>query len=292
MARWRIGIIAGLFMIAAAPGALRATPQGSGPVAAQSAAPSAKVFDVASVRANSSGTNQTSMNRTANGVTIGNLPLRAIIQFAYGISQPSRLLGAPGWISTERFDIVARGTVDGLDDFRAMMQALLADRFRLSTHTEQRSVPVYTLVLARSDGRLGPSLKPSSRECTPAGSGGRGGLSSIVPDASAAGCGLRSSGPGELDFVGVPITTLTSLLSLSQGRPVIDRTGLTGNYDIHLLFAPDAQTPERAIDATPPLDGRPSIFTATQEQLGLKLEAGNEPQEVLVIDRVSRPDDN
>src|SRR5262245_42330952 len=84
-----------------------------------------QTFDVASVHTNKSGTTQTRFDRTPTGVTIVNLPLRAIIQFAYGVSQPSRLIGVPEWTNTERFDIAARGTVTGLDDFRAMMQALL-----------------------------------------------------------------------------------------------------------------------------------------------------------------------
>jgi uncharacterized protein (TIGR03435 family) len=256
---------------------------------AQSAADE-KTFEVASVRANRSGSNQTTMNRTANGVTIINLPLRAIIQFSYGISQPSRVVGAPGWIAIERFDIVARGTVNGLDDVRVMMQALLADRFKLAAHTEQRSVPAYTLVLARRDGRLGPSTTPSSRECPPAGPTGRGGEAQGGAGSPAAeGCGSRPAGPGEFNFASVPIDLFASILSLSQGRPVIDRTGLAGNYDIRLMFAPD---PISGREPDPLTEGRPSLFTAMVEQLGLKLEAGNQLQDVLVIDRVARPDEN
>jgi uncharacterized protein (TIGR03435 family) len=251
-----------------------------------------KTFDVASVRANHSGATQTRFDRTSTGVTIVNLQLRAIIQFAYGVSQPSRLAGVPDWASIERFDIIARGTIDGLDDFRAMMQALLIDRFKLATHTEQRSVPIYNLVLARSDRRLGPSLKASTVNCPPPGRGGRG---SQAPDASAPGtstneeCGVRPGGPGELNLRGRPLEFFASLLSVTQQRPVIDSTGLTGSYDIHLLFAPDPM-PGRAVD--PATDGRPSLLTALQEQLGLKLEPAKQQQDVLVIDRVSRPDEN
>ena len=87
------------------------------------------------------------------------------------------------------------------------------------------------------------------------------------------------------------MSLFASILSLTQRRPVIDQTGLPGSYDIHLLFAPD---PVPGREGAPPsaIEGRPSIFTAIQEQLGLKLEAANQPQEVLVIDRVSRPDEN
>ena len=256
------------------------------------AATPGKTFDVASVHANHSGTTQSRFDRMSTGITIVNLPLRAIIQFAYGVSQPSRLAGVPDWASIERFDIIARGTIDGLDDLRAMMQALLADRFKLATHTEQRSVPIYNLVLARSDRRLGPSLKASTVNCPPPGRGRRG---SQAPDASAPGtsaneeCGVRPGGPGELNLRGRPLEFFASLLSVTQQRPVIDSTGLTGSYDIHLLFAPDP-IPGRAVD--PATDGRPSLLTALQEQLGLKLEPAKQQQDVLVIDRVSRPDEN
>ena len=102
-------------------------------------------------------------------------------------------------------------------------------------------------------------------------------------------CGRRPGGPGEFSFAGVPIDLFASIRSLSQGRPVIDRTGLAGIYDIRLLFAPDT-IPGREPD--PATGGRPSFFTAMEEQLGLKLEAWNHLQDVLVIDRVSRPDEN
>jgi uncharacterized protein (TIGR03435 family) len=249
-----------------------------------------RTFDVASVRANHSGTTQSRFDRTPTGVTIVNLPLRAIIQFAYGVSQPSRLAGVPDWVSTERFDIVARGTVTGLDDFRAMMQALLADRFKLATHTEQRSLPIYNLVLARADRRLGPSLTPSSLNCPPPGRGGRTGQPPAGSDPPTnEGCGVRPGGPGELNLVGLRLELFASLLSVMQQRPITDSTELTGAYDIHLLFAPEPM-PGRPVD--PATDGRPSLPTALQEQLGLKLEPGKQQQDVLVIDRVSRPDEN
>jgi uncharacterized protein (TIGR03435 family) len=224
-------------------------------------------FDVASVHANQTGTTQTNINFTPGGVTFTNLPLRAIIQFAYGINQPARLAGVPDWANRERFDVVARGTVTGVEDRRAMLQALLADRFKLATHTEQRSIPIYTLVLARGDGKLGPSLKPSAVDC----------------DAAARRCGARPGGPGDINLTGVQISVFAAMLSITQGRLVVDGTGLTDRYDIHLVFTPD--TP-----AAP--DDRPSIFTALQEQLGLQLQPGNRRDDVLVIDRVSRPDEN
>jgi len=248
-----------------------------------------KTFDVASVHANKSGTTQTRFDRMPTGITIVNLPLRAIIQFAYGVSQPSRLVGVPEWTITERFDIAARGTVTGLDDFRAMMQALLADRFKLAAHTEQRSLPVFNLIVARSDRRLGPSLEPSTIDCPPPGLG-RGGqvLSGVAPSTNEA-CGVLPGGPGELNMRGLRMELFASMLAVIQQRPVIDSTGLTGSYNIHLLFAPEPIA-GRPIEAA--VDGRPSLLTALQEQLGLKLEPGKQQQDVLVIDKVSRPDEN
>jgi uncharacterized protein (TIGR03435 family) len=239
----------------------------------QSTAAQAKAFEVASVHPNTSGTAQTNINFTPGGVTFTNLQLRAIIQFAYGISQPSRLAGVPDWANNERFDVVARGVVASLQDRRVMLQALLADRFKLAAHAEQRSLPIYTLTLARSDGKLGPWLKPSAADC------------------AAQRCGVRPGGPGEVNLTGVQISAFAAMLSITQGRTVVDGTALTGTYDIQLTFAPD--TPAgRAADASVVPEGRPSIFTALQEQLGLKLQAGNRLEAVLVIDRVSHPDEN
>jgi uncharacterized protein (TIGR03435 family) len=233
----------------------------------------AKTFEVASVHPNTSGTVQTNISFTPGGVTFTNLQLRAIIQFAYGISQPSRLAGVPDWANSERFDIVARGDVTSLQDRRAMLQALLADRFKLADHTEQRSLPIYTLLLARSDGKLGPSLKSSTADC------------------AAQRCGVRPGSPGEVNLIGVQLGAFAAMLSITQGRPVVDGTALTGTYDIQLSIAADTPV-GRGADAPAVSDGRPSIFTALQEQLGLKLQAGNRLEEVLVIDRVLHPDEN
>jgi uncharacterized protein (TIGR03435 family) len=238
----------------------------------------AQTFEVASVRQNTSGATQTNISFTKGGVTITNLQLRAIIQFAYGISQPSRLAGIPDWANAERFDIVARGAIANIEERRAMLQALLADRFKLRAHTEQRNVPIFTLVLARGDGRLGPSLKPSTTDCAAEGRGGRG-------------CAPRSAGPGDIKLTGIPMSQLAAVLSLTQGRTVIDRTGLTGAYDVELVFAPEGLLAGRG-DAPQVPEGRASLVTAIQEQLGLKLEPGNQPQDVLVVDSVSHPTEN
>jgi len=251
----------------------------------------ASTFNVASVHQNTSLTAQTNISFTPGGVTFTNLQLRAIIQFAYGISQPSRLAAVPDWANTERFDIVVKGAVDSLEDRRRMLQALLADRFKLVAHTEQRSIPIFVLVVARADGRLGPSLKPSSIDCTAQGRGRRGVPSAASDSSTTARCGVRSAGPGEIKLTGISMSRLASVLSATQGRPVVDRTGLTEPYDVELVFAPDP-IPGRGGETPAVPEGRASLITAIQEQLGLKLQAGNQPEDVLVVDRVSHPDEN
>jgi uncharacterized protein (TIGR03435 family) len=280
-------VIVGTLMAAIAAGPLRTSAQ------EPAGATAAKTFDVVSVRRNTSGTTRSNVDRTPTGVTIVNLPLRPIIQLAYGISQPVRLIGLPDWVNVDRFDLTARGSIGNLNDFRVMMQAMLADRFKLAAHTEQRSLPSFTLVMARSDGRLGPELKVS--KCMPvtlAQLSGRGAAPAAAPAPDALPppeCGLLGSGPGEIRIAGVNLQTVAGFLSLTQGRPITDNTNLTGIYDLHIQFAPD---PLPGQPVNPATEGRPSLLTALQEQLGLKLQPSTQLQEVLVIERVEHPDEN
>ena len=171
---------------------------------------------------------------------------------------------------------------------RAMLQALLAERFQLAVHSETRRLPAYTLLLARSDGRLGAKLRPSSAEC--AAQRSAGGAAATQSNDAGVICGPRPGGPGGLILVGSPISQLAGLLSLVLGgQTVIDQTGLTGRYDIDLSYEP-----ERSLPGASEVDvrDRPSLFTALQEQLGLTLEPRKEPIEVLVIDRVELPTEN
>lgn len=236
-------------------------------------------FDVASVKANKTGTNQVTLS-WQGGVTLINVPLRAIVQFAYNINTPSRIIGHPDWTNVERFDIQARAP-EGMttaEQMRPMLQALLADRFKLAAKIEKREVQSYALVKARTDGQLGPNLKPSTTVCV----GPRGEANPLAVQ-----CGVQGGAAGGVKLVGVPMGQLAPLISLIVGRPVVDRTGLAGNYDVELRFSGD-QLPGAA-----PVDpGTPSIFTALQEQLGLKLDAEREVVEVLVIDHIDRPTEN
>lgn len=245
----------------------------------------AAVFEVASVKPNTSGGGSMSMGwQPGGGFRAVNSPLRLLIQTAFDV-RDSELVGAPDWISSERFDVTAKAAAELTRDTRSLaLQALLRERFKLTAHRDTREVPVYLLVLARSDGRLGPGLRQSQIDCSPqaraarpptvgAGAGGPGASAVSRPE-----CGSFGAG-STLTAGGVTLAQLSASLSRQADRPVLDRTGLTGFFDVDLKWSNQAKA----------TDDGPSFFTAVQEQLGLRLEAGRGPQEILVIDSVERP---
>ena len=236
-------------------------------------------FEVASVRPSKPGETQVTVIWTG-GVTMINVPLRAIVQFAYGINTPSRIAGHPDWTNVERFDIQAKAPdgLTGVEQMRPMLQTLLADRFKMVARSEKRELQSYVLVRARPDAPLGPNLKPSKAICA-----GRG----AAPNPDAVPCGPRPGGAGRILLVGIPIAQLAPLISLVVQRPVVDRTGIEGLYDVELTF-----TPEAPIGSDLANPAAPSLFTALQEQLGLKLDAEREMVDVLVIDKIERPTEN
>jgi uncharacterized protein (TIGR03435 family) len=249
-------------------------------------------FEVAAVKPNKSGTTQANIGMLPNGVNFVNLPLRAVIQFAYGINQPSKLVGVPDWAVTERYDINARavGPVT-LEERRSMLQALLADRFKLVARLERREVSVLALTLARNDGKLGKNLVESKGCIAPGNAAAQG---AATAGAQTPICGPKTGGAGRLILVGTPIQQFTSLLGLMLGRTVVDKTGLTGSYDIDLAFTPEQPIAAGANVPIPATDPNgPSIYTAVREQLGLKLESQRDQEDVLVIDHVERqPSEN
>jgi uncharacterized protein (TIGR03435 family) len=265
-------------------GAAAAQPAGS-----QSAIPDPR-FDVISIRRNPSGTTQQSVNVTPTGVTFLNFPLRPIIQLTYGITQPVRIVGLPDW-ATDRYDVIARtetpvspATIIGM---RPMLRALLADRFKLSAKLDKQEMPAYALVLVRPDGKLGSDIKKSTVVCAGRGApppgGDRGDAGAGSSAQPAVPCGPRPGGPGRFVFVGSQLSLFAGVLSLSLGRTVIDRTGLTDLYDFEVNYAPENE---------PADTNRPSLFTALQEQLGVRLDAERELVEVLIVDRLERPTEN
>ena len=265
-------------------------------------------FDVVSVKPNNSGSTSSSTSGRAGSFTASNVTARQLIIFAYRLRQ-FQLTGGPGWISADRYDVAARPPESAKPDNPAMTRALLRDRFKLVFHTEKRELPIYALVVQRSDGRLGPGLKRiPDDECPPPGSPRRGGppppaASPFDPNAVAA-CGSIIFGPGRLLAHGVPIDMLSrSLANLpaitSFNRPVTNLTKLEGMYDFDFRFAnefgrggpPPVSGPAAAPNAITPGD-EPALFTALQEQLGLKLNSQRATLDVLVIDSIDRPTEN
>jgi uncharacterized protein (TIGR03435 family) len=191
-----------------------------------------------------------------------------LFQFAFGTPE-SQISGIPAPLNSEKFDIEARSdpSIDAqlskLDSDQAklqkqlMLQSLLADRFKLTWHKEIRQLPVFDLVIAKGGSKLQES-KADGR--------------------------TYNTGTQRISDQGVTMPVLADQLAARLGRPVIDKTGLTGRYDVTLKWTPD--------DTEPAPDAPPSIFTAVQEQLGLKLESTKGPVETLVIDHVEEPSPN
>ena len=227
------------------------------------------------------------------------MPVGTILRQA--LQKPDyQMVGAPGWINTERYSIRAKQPA-GLP-FTAMpvmLLNLLKDRFQLATHLETREQPIFHLVLARSDGRLGPDLKPTPAECQAAIAERLAAVKSGAPPSfnPNAQCGSGRNSPGLISGSGGSIAQLVPMLADLTSRPVIDKTGLTGIYDYTLKFAFEGRmpgvmgplgVPAGALAPTVDPDA-PSLSAALQEQLGLKLEGARGPVEVVVIDKFERP---
>lgn len=201
-----------------------------------------------------------------------------------------QVLGGPDWIDTERFDLVAKTAVPPSprrDIFQVMVRSVLEDRFQIKVHTEQREVPIYAFVLANKDGRLGASLTPSDGKCysqdNPPPPNTPYDLSTF--------CNIRG-GPGDMRYTGQTIQAIGGNLANYPviGRPVIDKTGLQGKYDLHIVFVPAfIDSPNGPPVANPAADSGPNLFTALVEQGGLRLQGERGRVEFLVIDRVERP---
>jgi uncharacterized protein (TIGR03435 family) len=221
-----------------------------------------------------------------------NADLFSAVLMAFG-ARPYQIADPlPELIARERFTINAQapaGTSNA--DRMLMVRALLIDRFKLRYHIDRNEANGYALTVARRDGRLGPTLRASRVDCQERmAAEARKEPLAPLPDGAAA-CGVRNS-RGSIDFGGMPIDMLITMLSTQAGAPVVNQTGLSGNFDVKLRFAVGSAGPP-ASDATPPssaVDDAPSLFTAVQEQLGLKLTPAKVPLDRLVIDHIERPD--
>jgi uncharacterized protein (TIGR03435 family) len=272
-------------------------------------------FEVASIKRNTSGDQFISVSFSPTRPTFTNMPVRQLIVRAYGVQQ-YQVQGGPSWITSDRFDISAKTADESAtpDQLNPMLQSLLADRFKLKVHRETRQSDVYHLVKARPDGKLGDGIKPAAIDCSaamgrgrPGGPGGPGGgVGSVAvpppggrgagpapgPGGPMAGCMLMMT-PGRFQLGGQPLSAFTSALANQLGRPVIDQTGLAGLYDLTLSYMPDSGgrgLPPPGAPDLPPIDpNAPSLPTALQEQLGLKLEAAKGPVDMIVIDSIEPP---
>ena len=254
-------------------------------IRAQSPAAPSPQFDVASIKPNNSGANPSSVRVAPGGrLTAFNASLRSFITQAYQIPD-FELSGGPAWMNSDRYDIEARGPATATpEQIMQMLQALLADRFQLKIHRETRELPVYALLIGKNGSKLEPSRGGDCWDPT-------AGIPPPTPDARP--CGGFRNAPNEMSGVKVPMYRFVLNLSRFLGRTVIDKTGLGGAYDITLKWTPDESQAFLAPAGQPPSDSSgPSIFTAVQEQLGLRLESQKGPVEVLVIDHVEKPSEN
>jgi uncharacterized protein (TIGR03435 family) len=278
-------------------------------------------FEVASVKQDTTPPSRTSVNSniplgpqdmfapTGGLLSATNFPLLQYMIFAYKLT-PNQVRDVepqlPKWASTDRFDIQARAAGNpNKDQFRLMMQALLADRFKLGVHFETRQLPVLALVLDKP-GKLGPQLRPhpSDTPCStaPPPAGSAPGPSAMVaggfPEICGVLTGVQASAPGR--FRGgarnVPLAMLASTVSIPEitgvDRPVLDKTGLTGTYDFVIEFTPQFTGPVPPGANFQPDPTGPTFLEALKEQLGLKLESQTGPVDVIVVDHVDHPSEN
>jgi len=244
-------------------------------------------FEVATIKATKADVDESMLMFTADGVSITGIPLAMIMREAFS-TEDDHLIGEPPWVKSSRFDIEAKVAPEDAPKLKglsfaqrkAMLVELLVDRFGLKYHRETRDLPVYDLVIAKGGLKMQPSKDQEP---------GKGRHMMMV------------DGPGKLESTAMKVENLRHVLSQQLGRTVVDKTGLTGNYDFTLNWTPDQPTPGMEAqgdapsapndDAAPSTPG-PSLFTAIEEQLGLKLESSKGPEEVIVIDHIEQPSAN
>ena len=238
-------------------------------------------FEVASIRPHPAGDTSSRLGLVPGGVNGTNVTLLQLIRTAYQIDE-FQLVGAPGWVSDERWDVMARNSSLIPDDpntipvtqrailqpqLEEMLRSLLADRFQLVARRESRQQSVYFLIVGNRGHKLSQTTDASNSVSTNA-----------------------NNGRNLATFSGSSMGRLAQQISRRVGTPVIDRTGLSGTYDFKLEWTSELGEPGAA--ANPADSSAPSIFTAVQEQLGLRLESGKGLADVLVVERAARPSEN
>jgi uncharacterized protein (TIGR03435 family) len=236
------------------------------------------VYDIVSIKPNKTGSGNVSVDSGDGNYRASNVSLKMLILNAYSLKE-SQIFNLPKWGNDARFDIKAKvlqpdkkalealtGEQDG-----AMLQPMLTDRFHLAFHHELKNLPVYEMVVVKTGAKF--------KETTAAETASEAGVNGV----RAGGMSVHNQ---SLIATGVPMSRLASTLSYQLHRIVVDKTGLTGNYNLTLTWAPDDGSPQ-APDST-----LPSIFTAVQEQLGLKLQAGKADVEGFIIDHAEIPSED
>lgn len=245
----------------------------------------ADTFEVASIKLGDPLANGTSYRfQPGASLQVEGASLKSLIQFAYNL-RDFQLSGASGWMTSDRYTILAKGQPgDGPAEYMKMndqqrkaaaalirkrLQMLLAERFQLVVHNETRQLPVYALVAARNGHKLKPNLSPDGS-----------------PQSMSQGRAMFKATRASMEGIAQGLSDIT-------GRPVLDETGIQGYFDFEMKWTPDAAAAAPDAAERPPAEVvGPTIFTALQEQLGLKLESKKGPVAILVIDRAERPSEN
>jgi len=298
---WRKRILLGVAVLVAvavpvALGLAQSATRSDSPAAdAQSAAGALPAFDVVSIKPGDPNQMKGSINFTPDGMSIGNLSLDMLLRQAFKVSS-GQLVGLPPWAKNTRYDIEAKVAAEDAPQLKnlkeaerwAMLVPVFEERFGLKYHHETRDLTVYTLMIAKGGAKMKQADPASTYPNGFRSPGGYGGA------------GMMRAMPGEFIGQSVPLENLVRSLSAYLGSTIVDKTGLTGKFDFDLkwdpaeqggamMMAPGGGPPEAA--SAPDATG-PTLFTALEEQLGLKLEAHKEPVDVIVIDHVEQPSAN
>jgi uncharacterized protein (TIGR03435 family) len=254
-------------------------------------------FEVASIKPAKNPEGGWGLNNTSDGIRGMNIPLMFLVKNAYGIYEDHRYLGAPNWINSDQYDLEAKMERSVAEQFgklaraqriaaeQHMLQVLLEERFNLKAHRETKEFPVYFLVIAKGGSKL-QEPKPNPNDPS--------------ADMGVWGGGGTREGVTTMTAHIVPIEQLVSQLTAIVDRTVVDKTGLTGRYDLTLKYTPEyialRSSTATASEGQPAPSGSDptgtSIFKALQDQLGLKLESGKGPVEIIVIDHIERASGN
>ena len=265
-------------------------------------------YEVATIKPSTEEDGRIKLMMTPDGAEINGAQVQMLLQQAFGVER-DRIIGEPDWVHSKRFDIAAKVAPDDapkldklkMEQRRAMLLPLLEERFNLKYHHESRELPMYSLVVAKGGSKLKVStMPPPPPPDAPKNSEGPRGPGGPPRD-RVGGPGMMRMSPGGLEAQGGGIQFLAHALSALVGRSVVDKTGLTGNYDYSLHWTPDEGSTPRVGPAGggPPPQGDapidpngPTLFTALEEQLGLKLQSEKGKVDVIVIDHIDLPTEN